>query len=325
MSSWVRRVGELTTAHREGRAQGFAKMARRRLWQRRAEGFSDLYAKTDGAWYTARERGQRERPARVEACGSETLYLTCAGCGVVHEHRSGCRIGLLCVPCRKASATSKRGVFRRARAVCIDEAVRRGLFNPSRRGGRWSEKFMTLTAPHFPRHSISERIWIVLRAWSRFLRFMNSYWKARGIRSAEWFRVFEWTPGDDEQGHPHLHLWILSPYLPHDEIESWWRQALAEETGASIQRVVVKISEVYGDSAEHELIKYLTKDITATGEKLAPELYAEVYKALDGHRTTQASRGFIAKAKAEQRTCECGCTFPPRVRKGVKAPGKAKP
>lgn len=50
LSSWVKRVGELTAAYREGRAQRFTKMARRRLWQRRAEGFSDLYAKADGAW-----------------------------------------------------------------------------------------------------------------------------------------------------------------------------------------------------------------------------------------------------------------------------------
>jgi hypothetical protein len=316
MTTWLERVGELTAKHREARALHFARLARRRVWKRRVEGFSEIYAKADGAWYTARERGQRERPARVAACGAETLQITCVGCGTVHERRSGCRIGLLCVPCRGASAASKRAVFRRARAAAVSEATRRGLLNPSHRS-RWSEKFLTLTAPHFPHHSIAERIEIVMRAWARFLRLLNAYWKARGVRSAEWFRVFEWTPGvSDHLGHPHLHVWILSPYLPRDDIELWWRQALDEQIdGVRLERVIIDIREVHNDGAERELIKYLTKDITANGDKVAPELYAEVYKALDGHRSTQASRGFIAKAKVEKRACECGCALPRCVRK----------
>lgn len=73
--------------------------------------------------------------------------------------------------------------------------------------------------------------------------------------------------------------------------------------------------EVLSDGAEHELIKYLTKDITANGAKLAPELCAEVYKALDGQRSTQASRGFIGRAVVEKQACESGWPFPKRVRK----------
>jgi hypothetical protein len=156
----------------------------------------------------------------------------------------------------------------------------------------------------------------VLYAWRRFLRKLNDFWKDSDVRTAEWLRVFEWTPGSDEHGHPHLHLWILSPFLPHDELERWWREALIEETGDSnLKRVIVHIQEVDENGAERELIKYLTKDITANGEKLAPELYAEVYKTLDGARSTQASKGFMGKAKHEARTCECGCAFPKRVRR----------
>jgi hypothetical protein len=35
---------------------------------------------------------------------------------------------------------------------------------------------------------------------------------------------------------------------------------------------------------------------TSSGERLAPEIYAEVYKALDSYRTTQPSKGFMTKA-----------------------------
>jgi hypothetical protein len=321
LSSWLERVGELTAAHREQRADRFAGLARRRRRQCHLEGFSESYAKASAAWYTARERGQRERLVRVAECGAETLQITCVGCGTVHERRSGCRVGLLCVPCRGAIAAEKRSAFRSARAAAIGDAGSRGLFKHNRRGGRWSEKFLTLTAPHFPHHSITERIRIVLDAWRRFLRRMNDFWKAQDTRSAQWFRVFEWTPGNsDHLGHPHLHLWVLSPYLPQEDIELWWRESLADESGGdTVDRVVVHVSEISGNDAEHELIKYLTKDITSSGSKIAPELYAEVYTALDGHRLTQASSGFMGKGKATQRACECGCTFPRRVRKQPKA------
>lgn len=328
MNVWLERVGELTAAHRAKRADAYARLARRRIAKRREQGFSDIYAKADGAWYTARERGQRERPARVAACGSEVMQISCVGCGTVHELRSGCRIGLLCYPCRSANAASKRRVFRRARAVALGAALHRGLFNERRRGGAWGERFLTLTAPHFPHHSVTERIEIVLRAWARFLRQLNDFWKLRDVKSAEWFRVFEWTPGKtDNLGHPHLHIWILSPFLPRDEVERWWREALAEQTHLlGVERVVVDIRAVRADGAEHELIKYLTKDITASGEKIAPELYAEVYIALDGHRNTQASRGFIGKGKTDKHACECGCAFPRRVhRERKKTVGESEP
>jgi hypothetical protein len=313
---WLEQVGLLTATHRAAKAERFARMARRRLFQRRLEGYSDTYAREDGRWYRARERGQHERPQRVAACGTESLLTACVGCGQVHECRSGCRVGLLCVPCRGALAAAKRSTFARARRVSIADAARRGLLNPSRRGGRWSEKFLTLTAPHWRSDSIPERIGHVVRAWVRFLRKLNDFWKQRDVRSAEWLRVFEWTPGDDERGHPHLHIWILSPFLPRDELERWWREALAEQTGcASVERVIIDIREVHDEGAERELIKYLTKDITANGEKLAPELYAQVYKALDGLRTTQASRGFMGRAAQEERRCDCGCALPKRVRR----------
>jgi hypothetical protein len=315
-NKWVERVGELTATHRAARAARFAKLAMRKLWQRRAEGYSDLRAKADSGWYSARERAQLDRPARVAECGAETLQISCQGCGQVHEQRSGCRIGLLCVPCRGAIAAAKRAAFRRARTAAVAHAASRGLFDPNRRGGRWTEKLLTLTAPHDPHDSIAQRIEYVLGAWPRFLRKMNAFWKRNGVKSAEWLRVFEWTPGSDELGHPHLHVWILSPFLPRDDVEGWWREALAEQTGCvRADPVIIDLRVVLADGAEHELIKYLTKDITANGSKLAPELYAEVYKALDGQRSTQASRGFMGRGVEEKRACECGCAFPKRVRR----------
>lgn len=143
------------------------------------------------------------------------------------------------------------------------------------------------------------------------------------MTSAEFFRVLEWTIGSDRLGHPHLHVWLFCSYIEQAELQSWWGQALAEVTGEPMAlRAIVDIREAKG-GFERELIKYLTKDIMADGSKVPPQLYAEVYKALDGHRNTQASRGFMGKGKQVASRCECGTDLPKHVRR-VKAPAPPK-
>jgi hypothetical protein len=315
VTDWLDEVGRLTEEHRVAKAERFAKLARRKVFARREQGYSEIYAQSDAGWYRARADGQLKRFQRVDACGSEVLTILCVSCNRMHERRAGCRIGLLCVPCRSAIAATKRRAFVRARRVVIEDAIRRGLLNPSRKGGRWSEKLLTLTAWHdVP--SIQDRIRRVLLAWRQFLRKLNDFWRAGGVRSAAWLRVFEWTPGSDDYGHPHLHIWIFSPFLERDMLEGWWHEALAEHSESDVPgNVVIDIREAKSSGAEHELIKYLTKDITANGEKIAPELYAEVYRTLDGQRSTQPSRGFMGLAGKAERQCECGCTLPKRVRR----------
>ncbi|HET7539868.1 MAG TPA: protein rep [Polyangiaceae bacterium] len=318
--TWLRRMGELTAAHRAAKAAKFMRGASRRLWADRFAGYSDIYAKASGAWYRSRARGQSERIDRVLECGAETLEITCPGCGQKHGRRTGCRVRLLCVSCRGFDAARTRAVFLRARKVVITVAQSRGLLNGWK---RWSEKFLTLTTPHFPNQSIPERIECVLQAWKRFLRRLNKHWREHGVTSAEVFRVLEWTIGNDRLGHPHLHVWLFCPYIEQAELKSWWGQALAEVTGEpTALRAIVDIREAKG-GFERELIKYLTKDIMADGSKVPPELYAEVYKALDGHRNTQASRGFMGKGKQVASRCECG-TDPPKHVRRVKAPASQK-
>jgi len=116
---------------------------------------------------------------------------------------------------------------------------------------------------------------------------------------------------------------LLCPYLEKDDLQAWWGQALADVTGEpGALRAIVDIREATS-GVDQELIKYMTKDIMPDGSKVPPELYAEVYKALDGHRNTQASKGFMGKAKQVARSCECGSDLPKRVRR-VKAPAAQK-
>lgn len=305
--TWVVAVGSATAEHREHRAEDHEDRARRKLWGDREAGYTDIHAAESARWHRQRARGQRERIQRVQACGGVVLRITCQACGLSHDRAQGCRIGLLCLRCRGGIASEKRAKFMAARKHALAGAGEAGLLNANRRGGRWSEKFMTLTIPHLATHSVTERIEIAWRAWPRFARRLRTFVKPAGPL-AHWFRVFEWTAGADGLGHPHFHVWLLSPFLPREEILACWRASLIEAgmPEPALTSLVVDIRAVRdSDGAALELVKYLTKDITDGGVPIAPAVYAEVYRALDGKRVTQASRGFMSGAR-ERVACECG-------------------
>ncbi|HEY5957732.1 MAG TPA: hypothetical protein VIV60_14310 [Polyangiaceae bacterium] len=205
--------------------------------------------------------------------------------------------------------------FLQARASLLAEARVRGLLNPSRCGGAWGERFLTLTAPHLPGDTIEQRIVRVLDAWKWFVHCLQGWQRDQLVPSLEWFRVFEWTPATDNLGHPHLHIWLFSPYLDQQMLLDWWAHGLYRAShGTSTVPPVVDI-RIARAGVEQELVKYLTKDIDEHGHKLDPELYAKVYCALDQRRALQASRGFMARAAQYRRTCECGSVLPKLVRR----------
>jgi hypothetical protein len=283
-----------------------------------------VYLASASDWHRARAAAQRNMPTRVLECGATILTSTCVGCGVVKEIRLGCRNKFLCYPCRASIAYTKRKAYLRARDSVLGEARVHGRFKSNRRGGAWFEKFLTLTAPHVSTDTVSVRISRILEAWPLFLRRLNRYFKERGLRSVEWFRVFEWTPGSDENGHPHFHVWIFSPFLPQELLAQYWESSLLDAgcpPDLTIGKTVPYIERLNSDGkrAADELIKYLLKDISSGGEKLDPALYSQVMIALDGHRVTQASRGFMGRAKEESARCECGCELPKTVHRS-KAP-----
>jgi hypothetical protein len=111
---------------------------------------------------------------------------------------------------------------------------------------------------------------VLLGAWRSFSRRLQAWlrqpWPDRKAAKAApigacWHRAFEWTKGADGLGHPHFHLWALSPWIPeHDDhriqnvngqattrcegegcahckngiprragLRTWWAEALAEQ------------------------------------------------------------------------------------------------
>ena len=314
---WLEGVEVLTAAHRRKRARFYADRAMVKRAAARAEGWSREGAQEAGNWDASRAQGQRDRFHRVRDCGTNTLRVKCQACGHEQEVREGCSCRLLCVSCRGAKACQLRARFGRARTSAVEEAESRGLYNPRRRGGRYTEKLLTLTVPHCRHDGVAERIHRALDAFGFFGRKLQKWRRDYAVPMLEWFRVFEWTPGTDRRGHPHLHIWALSPYLDHELLRAWWTTALARAGYEDAQRPIVDIREVTnGESVQRELVKYLTKDIDAQGKKIPPELYAKVYMALDGRRVVQASRGFMSRAGKGPCACvECGASLPKDVRR----------
>jgi hypothetical protein len=296
-------------------------------------------ARRAARWHRGRARGALERFARVTECGRGTIVATCvSGCGVEWRVPAHCQVGRLCVACRSRSANVRRRAFSQARVAAVLAADRRGLL---RRGARdrWSEKFLTLTLPDGdvvadrwelesvgPRAEVARRVRLLLDAWRFFSlslqRWARAYLRRTGTRIV-WHRSFEWTPGADGGGHPHFHVWMLCPFLPHETIVRWWRRALARVDLRVDGPLIVDIREVV--TRPHELVRELVKgggnnlrivgtggdvvyrycegwtivDIDQTGKRDAParitsDVGARLYEALDGgRRLTQAARGFL--------------------------------
>jgi hypothetical protein len=141
-----------------------------------------------------------------------------------------------------------------------------------------------------------------------------SYW---------WVR--EWTPGDDGLGHPHLHVWLFSPFVRQELVQELWARSLADILGRECVRTdagfLVRaengecckpIVDVRAAAdVEHELVKYLTKEweIDETGVRRArPEIFGRVYACIDGRRQRQSSAGFARWAVQRISICPC-CGF----------------
>ncbi len=196
-------------------------------------------------------------------------------------------------------------------------ASKRGLFRQVQRGGRWGERFITLTVPHGAA-TVAGRIQLAFDAWPVFLKLINEHFREIGVKSVEWVRVFEWTPGSDGLGHPHFHLWMFSQFLEHELLRDLWRRAL-HRVGCDIPDPIVHIEAVNdGEQAARELIKYMLKDITADGGKVPPAVFALVFEALARRRIRHASKGFMRLATNAKPCCECGATLPRRVTKKPK-------
>ncbi len=108
-------------------------------------------------WHLRRANGQRSRHANLKGCGGQIIATRCA-CGERGIARpQGCGIYRACASCAERKSRKQRARFGRARGRVLLSAVQnvpgRGALAGARarwrKGGRYTDKMITLTIPHF--------------------------------------------------------------------------------------------------------------------------------------------------------------------------------
>ena len=315
-------------------------------------------------WYLARAKGQLERFDQVRECGGKDVVQSCGECG--HEARritSWCRHWRLCVGCR-----SRRGiVYRKRFRASREHALRRLSFLMNRVSGacKLSEKLLTLTLAHSG--DVAHDLHTLPRAWRWFWRLLREQLERDGmakeiVRQLVYVRVIEATRGTKHDGHAHMHVYLIAPYIHHEVLGLLWARALrrcgcdvnancdptplaevlgqempewrrnqlrqrlvTRKNGAPLEFVpnpVVDIQECYG-GVENELIKYLVKD--AERDEHGNLLFDDVFLA----RVYEGTEGIRMVQTSRRfwidhgkRTCRCEKCGSQQLRRKIE---KAKP
>lgn len=200
-------------------------------------------------WHEQRRDGQIRRFATIRACMSRVLVriLQCGCAGnEPQEIPLGCSDWKACPVCRGKRVRRYRVRFRRSLTYWREQ------YRFAMRLGQWRERFLTLTLPHLG--EVGERIKAVKRAWPVFLRMLKRHLAIdKGVPKNQlnfpFVAVLETTPGRDGRGHPHIHVWMLSPYLPHELIRLYWSRALGEPYLSAIP--TRPLAEVMTDHKRH--------------------------------------------------------------------------
>lgn len=284
-------------------------------------------------WHHHRAQATRERFERLKQCGRVVKrVVACPNCGVQHATPQGCGGRFVCQKCRVEVANRFRAKFERQRLGLQWAVDSSGLSARWRRAGRWGARLVTLTMP-YDSDQPRVRIQRLRKAWSVFRRGFVRYLKdlvRRTYRQPKtgpetflnpvtgevldgpagllhYVRVLEWTPGSDGLGHPHLHLWLMSPFVPREAVVGLWDSAVSGVLGRPVKTVVdVRAA---GRGVARELVKYLTKDLSDTcrNGRVAVEVWAQVWAELEGARARQTSSGFGGFELEKMRLCEeCG-------------------
>lgn len=288
---------------------------------------------TRAKWHRDRARGLRRRIENVGRCGSFQVKRWCGSCGADQSTvPATCGNWRICESCRGAYQARYRERFESARARELRRGQPLGV----------SEKFVTLTIPHIEPVQDAR---VLTEAFGRFREMLMRYLiKYRGIekrraRRLAYVRVLELTPGSERDGHAHLHLWAMLPFIDKRVLAVlWWRAlpfeyrwrcawveldgsiTLSESDRKAIGRRLQGTSRPSGNAAipypsvdiqgvtdgvANELIKYLVKN-RKDGEYIEPELEAELYQAMDGRRAVSTARGFWTDVCSLSECAECG-------------------
>lgn len=184
-------------------------------------------------WNRGRERGMRERWRTVAECGTRRAYVaTCTGCDTAREPTPlRCGLPRECPKCRGAELAT-----RHERILSQIEAAETLAAEPMRRHGPtiahplgpYDWRFVSLTIP--PGAGVARDARDVRAAFAKLQRYVREWCAKEGHETIPpvFLSAVEATPGVDRYGHVHLHVLLLSPYIPQALLAHWWGKALEE-------------------------------------------------------------------------------------------------
>jgi len=281
-------------------------------------------------WHMSRADGLRRPLSRtLEQCGSRGAAL---GCGCPKKAgqpqklvRRGCHRRLWCDAC---GAEYRSRTYQRVRRSVVwwlerlrSEWAARG--GSARQRARTPQVYMvTLTIPHVGSHSVEERAAALDAAWR---------WVSRGRVDGHWTRpclaVWEWTPGSDGRGHPHLHVVVPAHWLEYSLIWGDWRDA-CEAVGLPQPRALEvtlpgqrlsggRMSGPGIDAMARSAARYVAKYVSSASKlSMGAEQWAHLGALMLGRRTLRASVGSRSRSLPgfwqayERPRCQCcGDTF----------------
>lgn len=248
-------------------------------------------------WHAARVRSLRgDLDARRDSCAERKAVMVC-GCQNVLVP-VGCQLKALCSTCRGRHA--KRQQARIADGLeawwALEQAhwVREGRqpYREPRIG------LLTLSTSHG--RSVAETRGRILRGWATFRTWLQDQTGRSWPYAASW----ECTEGRARDGHPHLHIAVIWPYLNIRRAAHQWQQCCE---GASPEGFDLKTGKDKQGrarkpiSAAAYVAKYLSKGL----ERMPPALAAEWMGTMYGKRSVHASQKFWAE-RAPACCEECG-------------------
>lgn len=275
-----------------------------------------------GPWHRTRARAQARRFERLRECGTETgLHWVDGDTGKSFPHVTRCGLWRLCSKCRQRRQSRLTESVRAQRLLAL-YAYRRERHQRYRGSeGRWGERLVTLTVPHSG--DVARDVETIVRAWRAIEAPWRRHLKERGcVEKQAYLRAIETTAGRHREGHAHLHIWLVGPYIDHAMLRAWWGAALEREGYVVPRRPLEQVLGRSGDRARvgqwlaryastgvpwpvvdvrrgSDRAAYVVKSAMATYvvkgtrvERQDPELAARTYAALEGRRVVQWASGW---------------------------------
>lgn len=237
------------------------------------------------------------RSSLVGTCGKRWRTVQC-GCGET-EVPVGCDQTQLCEACRKEHWRRWR-----KRIVRSFDAHLRGARDAWGRSGAHGRRpgiyLITFTMPHSGDIATDRRTMGV--AWRALTKAANAggWW---GTYALAW----EVTPGTSGDGHVHMHVAVISSWVPYRELRDAWERVMPGATKRSSVDVQAPSRKHRSDSesAADYLAKYVTKGVEPavfTGQKAA-----ELLVAFRGLRKVTTSLHFWRPMRDREGRCpHCG-------------------